>query len=62
MSAYPKMSGNGRFGILLRRSFTWKSCLRFAAALGLMAIVNLLLPDDVGGAVQNPMGRPRRLR
>ena len=56
MTSYPKVSGTGRIRRLLLRSFSWVSCLRFAATLGALAIVNLLLPDDVSGAVHNPMG------
>ena len=53
---YLRLTGTGRTARLLRRSVTWKSCLRFSAALGVVAIVNLLVPDNVSTAVQNPMG------
>lgn len=56
MSSYPRVSRTGRLRRLLSRSFSWVSCLRFAATLGALAIVNLLLPDDVSSAVHNPMG------
>jgi hypothetical protein len=53
---YPDVNGPSRFRAFLHRSFSWVSCLRFAAALGGLAIINLFLPADVGSAVRNPMG------